>query len=41
MPQEAKKLYPHYMPVKVVCHTDLSFFITAGLTPLHENIMFE
>ena len=20
--QEAKKLYPHHMPVKVLCHTD-------------------
>ena len=41
MPLEAKKLSPHYMPVKVLGHTDLPFFIPEGLTALHKNITFE
>ena len=40
MPPRGKK-NTHCMPVKVLGHTDLPFFIPVGLTALHENIMFE
>ena len=38
---KGKSKSPHCMPVNVLCHTDLPFLIPAGLTALHENIMFE
>ena len=38
---DAGKKIPYCLPVKVLGHTDLPFFIPAGHTAPHENIMFE